>query len=296
MNLIKQTIKRLTVEDAAELKRQIDASEEEDAAICDHSVGNIYMWEATLATETVGTDKLCIAEHYEGETYFALREADGDYIARIEALQRQFGAPLCLCSMTSREVEALQSAFGDRFSYTGEDGAADYIYDAAALRSLSGKKYHAQRNHLNAFLREYKDYTFLPYKAQEEAELLAFLDKYEAEAADLTESAKKEALACKRLVSMLPLLGLDARVLRIDGAFCGFVVMERVGGTLMIHIEKALTAYRGIYPLLVQLEANAYADVRFVNREEDDANEGLRRSKLSYHPIEIKQKYIGRIE
>ncbi|MBQ5390713.1 MAG: DUF2156 domain-containing protein [Clostridia bacterium] len=296
MNLQKQSVKRLTPSDAAELHKLLQASGEDGAEICDNSVGNIYMWEATLATEKIGEDRFCIAEHYEGDTYFALRKADGDYKERIEALLLQFGAPLHLCSMTEAEITALHAIYGERFSCEGEDGAADYIYDASDLRTLSGKRFHAQRNHLNAFLREYQGYTFLPYTAEAEAEVLAFFDAYEESVDDRTESAKKESLACRRLLPLLPTLGLDARVFRIDRRICGFVVMERVGNTLMIHIEKALTAYRGIYPMLVQLEANAYPDVRFVNREEDDGNEGLRRSKMSYNPIEVKQKYIGRIE
>lgn len=293
MILEKQTVKRIEPSDAPRIRALLG---EPTAEICDNSVGNIYMWKDTLDTDLIGHGAFCLAEHYEGQTYFALRRSDGGYIERIEALLRQFGAPLHLCSMTEDEVNALRETFGDRFSYAGEDGAADYIYDAASLRTFAGKKFHSQKNHLNAFLRNYPHYTFLPYKPEEEAELLAFFDRYEAEAGDLTDSAKKESLACRRLLPMLPSLSLDARLLRVDGVLCGFAVMEAVGDTLMIHIEKGLTSYRGVYPMLVHLEASAYPHVRYINREEDDGNEGLRRSKKSYNPIEIKQKYIGKIE
>ncbi len=293
MILEKQTVRPIDIADAAQLRALLGAPSVE---ICDNSIGNIYMWKDTLDTEQIGSERFCLAEHYEGQTYFALRYADGDYLARIAALREQFGAPLCLCSMTEVEVRALREQYGDRFSYAGEDGAADYIYDAAALRTFSGKKYHAQKNHLNAFLRAYTPYTFLPYKPEEEAELLAFFDRYEFESADPSDSAMHESLACRRLIPMLPQLPLDARVLRVENVLCGFVVMEAVGDTLMIHIEKALTSYRGIYPMLVHLEASAYPQLRYINREEDDGNEGLRRSKRSYNPIEIRQKYIGRLD
>ncbi|MBQ8837569.1 MAG: DUF2156 domain-containing protein [Clostridia bacterium] len=266
------------------------------AEICDNSVGNIFMWKDTLGTEAVDFERFCIAEHYEGHTYFALRERDGDYLSRIQSLIERFGTPLYLCSMTDTETQALKNAFGEKFSYEGEDGAADYIYDADALRSFKGKKYHSQKNHLNAFLKQFSDYTFLPYKAEEEAEIIAFFDRYEAEVGDLTDSAKKESLACRRLIPMITKLPVDARVLRVGNEIIGFAVMERVGDTLMIHIEKGLPAYRGVYPLLVTLEANAYPDVKYINREEDDGNEGLRRSKESYHPVMLKQKYLGIIE
>ena len=99
----------------------------------------------------------------------------------------------------------------------------------------------------------------------------------------------------RRILPLLGSLPLDTRLLTDGGRILGFTVMERIGDTLMIHIEKGLPAVRGIYPMLVTLEANAYPDVRFVNREEDDGNAGLRQSKLSYHPVRLLQKYYAEI-
>ena len=297
--ITKTKFKRIDLEDATRIKEMLENAVVE-AEICDNSVGNIYMWKDTLDTEITDDESFCIAEHYEGKTYFALRRWDNnkgeDYIDRINKLIDEFGTPLYLCSMTDTEIHALKEAFGDRFSYDGEDGAADYIYDGETLRQYKGKKFHSQKNHMNAFLKQFANYTFRPYKKEEETELLSFFDKYENAVKDMTDSAKKESLACKRLIPMLPSLPVDSRVMRIDGNIAGFVVMERIGNTLMIHIEKGLPEFRGIYPMLVHLEANAYPDVEYINREEDDANEGLRRSKESYNPIMLKQKYLGIIE
>ncbi|MBQ6893270.1 MAG: DUF2156 domain-containing protein, partial [Clostridia bacterium] len=292
--ITKQKVKTIDINDGDRLKELLDTNV--TAEICDNSVGNIFMWKDTLDTETVGDAPFCIAEHYEGNTYFALRRADGCYIERIKALIGQFGLPLYLCSMTDAETEDLKKEFGERFSFEGEDGAADYIYDAESLRAFRGKKFHSQKNHMNAFLKQFSNYTFLPYKSEEERELFAFFDRYEEAVNDMTASAKKESLACRRLIPVLPKLPVDARVLRVDGEIIGFAVMERICDTLMIHIEKGLPSYRGVYPMLVNLEANAYPDVKYINREEDDANEGLRRSKESYNPIMLKQKYLGIIE
>lgn len=279
--------------DAERLRALLDTNV--TAEICDNSVGNIFMWKDTLDTEILdGT--FCIAEHYEGHTYFALRCSDGNYIERINCLIQNFGAPLYLCSMTDSEVALLKAAFGEKFSYEGEDGAADYIYDADSLRTFKGKKYHSQKNHLNAFLRTCKDYRFVPYTADKEGEVAAFFDRYEESVGDTTDSAKKESLACRRLLPMLSKLPVDARMLYSGDELIGFTVMERIGDTLMIHIEKGLPAFRGVYPMLIQLEAGAYPDVKYINREEDDGNEGLRRSKESYHPVMLTQKYLGIIE
>lgn len=59
-----------------------------------------------------------------------------------------------------------------------------------------------------------------------------------------------------------------------------------MGDTLIIHIEKADIAYEGVYQALVNEYAKCFVTpgVRYINREEDAGDEGLRRSKESYHP------------
>ena len=82
-------------------------------------------------------------------------------------------------------------------------------------------------------------------------------------------------------------------VLSVDGEVIGFSIAEVVGDTLHIHTEKANVAYDGAYPMLVNLFAKRYVKdgVVYINREEDCGEAGLRRSKLSYHPIEILAKH-----
>ena len=67
---------------------------------------------------------------------------------------------------------------------------------------------------------------------------------------------------------------------------------ERCGDTLIIHIEKALYSYTGVYPALVQAFAGAFGgDCQWINREDDAADRGLRTSKLQYGPAKLSPKY-----
>ena len=61
---------------------------------------------------------------------------------------------------------------------------------------------------------------------------------------------------------------------------------ERCGETLHVHIEKALYGYEGVYPATVQEFARCFAvdGVRYLNREDDAGDRGLRTSKLQYLP------------
>ena len=87
--------------------------------------------------------------------------------------------------------------------------------------------------------------------------------------------------------------GQKTGVLMLDGAVLGFSIGEVVGDTLIIHTEKANTAYDGVYPTVVQSFAAMHAKngVRFINREEDCGVIGLRTSKRSYHPLRMLNKY-----
>ena len=67
---------------------------------------------------------------------------------------------------------------------------------------------------------------------------------------------------------------------------------EKCGETLIIHIEKALYSYTGVYPTLVQAFAGEFGDgCQWINREDDAADRGLRTSKLQYGPAKLAPKY-----
>lgn len=291
---IKPTARRITAAHAAELQALFAASP--SPVICDRSAGNVLMWESELDTELVTVDgHVAVAEHCGRNLCFSPAAGAPDAVPTVRALLDAYGTPLRLCPISEDEKAPLEAAFGDRIRFDANDGAVDYIYNAADLRQFCGKSYHTQKNHVNAFLREHPDYRFEPLTTESEAALAAFFDAYTAADDDDSASAKEEIAACRRILPLLGVLPLDTRLLTDGGRILGFTVMEKIGDTLMIHIEKGLPAVRGVYPMLVTLEANAYPDVRFVNREEDDGNEGLRRSKQSYHPVRLLQKYYAEI-
>ena len=88
--------------------------------------------------------------------------------------------------------------------------------------------------------------------------------------------------------------GLFGGLLKTDGRTVGLSIGEILGDTLFVHVEKSLKDVNGAYPMLVREFARAFAGegVNYINREEDDGNEGLRTSKLSYHPVKLLEKYL----
>lgn len=66
-----------------------------------------------------------------------------------------------------------------------------------------------------------------------------------------------------------------------------------MGDTLYVHIEKADTVHTGIYQAVSQSFAQHMINdsVKYINREDDAGDAGLRRSKLSYRPCALLKKY-----
>ena len=81
------------------------------------------------------------------------------------------------------------------------------------------------------------------------------------------------------------------------GRIVGVAMGEIVRDTLFTHIEKANVEYPGVYQKLVNCFARTFAtgEVKFINREEDVGDPGLRKSKMAYHPLTLLEKFTVRV-
>ncbi|MCJ7690427.1 MAG: phosphatidylglycerol lysyltransferase domain-containing protein, partial [Clostridiaceae bacterium] len=51
--------------------------------------------------------------------------------------------------------------------------------------------------------------------------------------------------------------------------------------------------YSGVYSFINKTFIDrCFSDVKIINREQDLGIDGLRKSKLSYHPLKLEKKYI----
>jgi len=107
-----------------------------------------------------------------------------------------------------------------------------------------------------------------------------------------TLSAENAAIE-KVLTGWSDLKGIAGGIILVDGSVAAYTVAEKLSeNMLLIHFEKANPDYKGAYQAINQkfLEHSAHEPMQ-VNREQDLDDEGLRKAKQSYHPIDFLRKY-----
>ena len=170
----------------------------------------------------------------------------------------------------------------------------DYLYRAEDLMYFKGKRFSGQRNHVNKFLKTYGNWSFRAIAKADVPALHAFLDRYLAGHDKVSAAFHEDIAKTREVLDHLDLYDMLGGMLLVDGEIAGFSLGEVVGDTLFVHIEKADREVQGAYQMLVAQYTQHYAggEVAFVNREDDTGDEGLRTSKLSYHPVALMEKYL----
>ncbi len=164
----------------------------------------------------------------------------------------------------------------------------DYLYLRQNLAELGGRNYHKKRNLIKAFVNAY-DYQALPLKeslVSEALDVLAIWDQHASGNNDL--EAAREAL------EKMEELQLCGGLYRVDDLPVAYVLGEQLaqGASFVIHFEKAIPGYKGLYQFINQSFASVLPEVyETINREQDLGDPGLRQAKQSYKPTGFVKKY-----
>lgn len=271
-----------------------------DYEACEYCFTTLYMWKDLYNTKYyVEEDFAIVAGEYENKGFIILPLAKKENMNKafdfiIKNFEKQ-NKQIHLKAINKEVVEYLQSVYGDRFEYIEERNNFDYIYDGESLRTLSGRKNQKKRNHLNSFVKEYGDR--VKYKQIEESDFNECINLLKEWSKDKEESIEldSEFKAIKRIFKNYEKLRDTLKIsgIYIDSKLEAFSIGEMLNDNMaVIHVEKANADIRGLYPYInQQFLLNEFSDVEFVNREEDLGIEGLRKAKLSYHPVKFAEKY-----
>lgn len=175
----------------------------------------------------------------------------------------------------------------------------DYLYASEQLATLSGNKFHKKKNLFNQFLRLYPDFSYFPMTVECVEAVLKMQEEWcNWHACPGSSALMAENASIFRVLShwdQLP--NLYGGAIRHNDKIIAYTVGEQLtADTLVVHFEKGQTNYKGIYQaincLFVRDAATKYA---YINREQDLGDEGLRKAKESYNPVEYVKKCTVKI-
>ena len=275
----------------------------ENSPSADYNFGNIYIWDKYYRQLVCRFgDRMLTKLRYEGQPAFVFPIGTGPLAPAVDALKAfadERGYPLVIRGITDRHKEQLEALYPGRFTFALEEKNLDYIYRAEKLATYSGKALHGKKNHCNRFEAE-NDWDFLPLTRELIPGCLDMLDVWTEENAErLDKSVSHEHDAIIRAFAAFERLGLEGGVLRSGGTIVGFSLGEMTSpDTFDVHFEKAEISINGAYPMvcreLTRMMLQRHPDLVYINREDDMGFESLRRSKLSYKPEYLLNKYIAR--
>lgn len=167
---------------------------------------------------------------------------------------------------------------------------ADYVYEVQRFSDYRGSRLRKRRHQMNQLLKAH-DVSVLPLDASTRDLAANILTGWMEDKSQPPDGA--DAAPCLDALNTLDLLDLGGFVYCADGCPAGFIVTERLAGSVqVIRFAKGRDTFRGIYPYMFHHFCSVIDRcVEWLNFEQDLGQSGLRQSKKSYDPTKLLHKY-----
>jgi uncharacterized protein len=255
---------------------------------------NLYIWQKYRRIEyALYEETLILKAETDKETFFFQPVGLNNKKLIKEILE--YGAKKNILSIkrAGEETALLSSELGlkvmeDRDSF-------DYVYKTEDLALLKGRDFSSKRNFVSKFYAEYY-HKYWKYADNPgcRKKCLDLTEKWFAERKESDPTLIHEYDALKELFNNYNALNAEGSVICIDEKIVAYTFGEALNNnTFVVHFEKALSNYSGIYQTINKLfaENEILGKFEFINREQDLGIAGIRKAKLSYNPVELIKKY-----
>ena len=274
-----------------------------DFRTCDYTVGALFMWREYYKSKyAIYKNHIFFqVELTEGDIYYTLpisKDSIKDALSILDQYTKNNNIPLKFCAIPEEGVSILEEFFDGKLDIVGDRDVSDYLYIASDLSELKGRRFSGQRNHINKFHKLYQNYQYVQMNENNKEKVLEFFDNFSKNMTKTAETAIEESIRTKEILESLDKLPLFGGFIEVEGNIVAISVGEIVNDTLYVHIEKALKDFHGAYQMIVNEFAkhNVSEGVMYINREDDAGDLGLRTSKLSYHPCQLLDKYVVKVD
>jgi hypothetical protein len=176
------------------------------------------------------------------------------------------------------------------FSFYFVRDDSDYIYSTNALSLLEGSSFSGIRYKINK-LNKSRQIIVKPLSPQTRDDAISVLNEWQK--TNDTSKHRTDFFPCAEGINRHQELGLTGFLYYCEERPVGFVVgEEHTKETFVIHFVKGIKEIKGIYEFIYNdISKKLMAKYKYINNQQDLGLPGLRRSKLSYRPHQLINKY-----
>lgn len=200
-------------------------------------------------------------------------------------------------SISENSQKILKDLYGDKFAIEDRRDLYEYLYKYETIAIMEGSHFKAKRNEIRKFFKTYEN---INIKKIEKADVTNIKNLYKLwvdadEGRQSNTQLDYEEMALDRALQHYDELGLDGIVVYCGEELVGFVFGVKLNDEVFDYmIEKANAKYGAIYKVLNnELAKICCSGYKYVNFEEDLGEEGLRNSKMMYHPDILFKKFVA---
>lgn len=263
----------------------------------------LYMWRNLGNTQWAIEDDiiyLCSEWHGKFSAFQPLcaREKIPAAITKIIEMFKECNQPVKFVGLEKFFIDELMKYPDANFEISSDRNNSDYVYLAQDLINLSGRKFHGKKNHLNQFYKDYPTAEYLPITCENIPQCKEVLKNWYAAHEDPDDIfVGQEKNAINEILDNFDDFKLKGGAILLGGKIVAFTFGEQLNSdTAVIHVEKADPEIRGAYTAINQnFIAHEWANMTYINREEDMGLDGLRQAKESYRPVKMIEKFSAKI-
>lgn len=272
---------------------------EDNLDACEYTFANNYIWSKVYDVQ-VGSAYGCGVVRYREKEHiqYSFPFGNGNKRFMIEHLKKKCavrGHKLNIYPLTEESRRKLIEWFPGEFEISADRDGFDYVYSVEKLSSLKGKKLHGKRNHIARFMDD-GDWKYESMTVGHIPECRRMAKEWiSLRAEKWNDEMDQEISVLEAALSNFTELGLCGGVLYKSGELVAFTIGEPLNkDTFVVHFEKAFPDLQGAYPMInQQFVLHEVQNYRYVNREEDTGDPGLRKAKMSYYPDILLKKYMA---
>lgn len=268
---------------------------------CEYNLASIYLWSREFDLKVAEYNGALIKVYLKDNSSVwgycvPFGENIQEAVEAIIAHAEENGEKAVFDYMSAIDKQTLEKYFPDKFVYSRQYDTCDYIYLSEDLANLSGKKYHAKRNHISKFYRTYDNSRFEMIDNHNKGDALAVVQNW-CDENNIDYKSYYEYGIIEEALENADEFGMKGALLYVGDVPIAMTLGSAISDICFdINFEKALRQYEGSYAVINNEFAKTLTEYKYLNREEDMGLEGLRKSKLSYHPAIIYDRFRAELK